>query len=291
MLLWRNAIQLFHIYPKLSFVGPFARAGIRDYVIEVNLSYHNWKEQNDRDAGKMFDPDICASGESGWIVLELTTNTKSKAGKLEKYRHLDCNSLSIYDIPPARGSPDVLSGRLEFVDDGGFCQLTLLDQLEVAKADRIRNAQLRDSLITADGTSLSKLPELPIAFVPESVYDRNGVRAGLIDIVLQVFAPNSTGKTAAEMADAGLERLARKIDPRKRNSLINKIESEMNILVGEYLGEYLERREDGRYAPKERYVNTPNQRAAIWSRMRAWAFSEQVDLDYNFSSGYGGGST
>jgi hypothetical protein len=86
------------------------------------------------------------------------------------------------------------------------------------------------------------------------------------------------------MTDAGLERLAKKIDPGKRNNLINTIESEMNILVSDYLFDYLERKEDGRYAPKEKYVNTPNQRGAIWSRMRAWAFSEQVDLDYNFSS-------
>jgi hypothetical protein len=121
MLLWRNAIQLFHIYPKLSFTGPFAQAGIRDYVIEVNLSYRSLKKENDPDAGKMFDPDICASGESGWFVLELTTNTKSKAGKLQKYQYLDCNSLAIYSIPPAQGSPDVMSGRLEHVDDGDFC--------------------------------------------------------------------------------------------------------------------------------------------------------------------------
>lgn len=283
MLLWRNAIQLFHIYPKLSFIGPFAEAGIQDYVIEVNLSY-NWRKKDDPDAGKMFDPDICASGESGWLILELTTNTRSKAGKLEKYQHLDCNSLSIYDIPSAQGPPDVLSGRLEYVDDGGFCQLVLLDQFRVNKADQIQNARLRESLIAADGISLSKLPELPIAFVPESIYDMNGVRIGLIDLVLQIFAPNSTGKTAAEMADAGLERLARKVDPRKRNILINKIESEMGALAGDYLSDYLERTEDGRYAPKEKYVNTPNQRGAIWSRVRAWAFSEQMDLDYPFKS-------
>ncbi|WP_342685945.1 hypothetical protein [Methanoculleus sp. UBA291] len=166
--------------------------------------------------------------------------------------------------------------------------MLLLEQLRVEKAERVRNVRLRESLIAADGTLLSRLPELPIAFVPESVHDKNGVRVGLIDIVLQIFAPNSTGKTAAEMADAGLERLARKIDPRKRNDLINKIESEMNVLVSDYLTGYLERREDGKYAPKEKYANTPNQRGAIWSRMRAWAFSEQVDLDYNFRSRDGG---
>lgn len=281
MLLWRNAIQLFHIYPKLPFFGPFAQAGICDYVVEVKLAYRNSKK-GDRDAGKMFDPDICASGESGWLILELTTNPKAKGKALEKYQHLDCKSLDIYNIPTAHGSPDVMSGRLEYVDDGSFCQLVLLDRLEVKKVENIKNDLLRDSLIAANGVSLSKLPELPIAFVPESVKDKKGVRVGLINIVMRLFAPNCAGMTADEMADAGLERLARKIDPGKRNDLINKIESEMEILISKHMGDYLERKEDGKYAPTQKYTGTPNQRSAIASRMRTWAFSEQVPLDYNF---------
>lgn len=284
MLLWRNAIQLFHIYPKLSFFGPFAKAGIRDYVIEVKLSYRNSTKEEDPDAGKMFDPDICASGESGWFILELTINPKGKGKKLEKYRHLDCKSLGIYDIPTAHGSPDVMSGRLEYVDDNDFCQLILLDQLEIKKVENIKNDLLRNCLIAANGISLSKLPELPIAFVPESVKDKTGVRVGLLNIVMRLFAPNCAGMTADEMADTGLERLAKKIDPGKRNVLINKIESEMNILISEHMGDYLELIEDRKYAPTQKYKGTPNQRSAIAVRMRAWAFSEQVSLDYNFKS-------
>jgi hypothetical protein len=284
MLLWRNAIQLFHIYPKLSFFGPFAQAGIRDYVIEVKLSYRNSTKEGDPDAGKMFDPDICASGESGWFILELTTNPKAKGKTLEKYRHLDCKSLDIYDIPAAHGSPDVMSGRLEYVDDSGFCQLILLDQLEVKKVENIKNDLLRNCLISANGTPLSKLPELPIAFVPESVKDKTGVRVGLLNIVMRLFAPNCAGMTAGEMADAGLERLAKKVDPGKRNVLINKIESEMKTLIGKHMGDYLELKEDGKYAPTQKYTGTPNQRSAIAVRMRSWALSEQVPLDYNFKS-------
>ena len=67
IVLWRNTIQLFHEYRRLNFVGPFKAAGFNYVVDRPFLTRQGEKRQ----------PDIVASGETGWLVLELTTDQKS----------------------------------------------------------------------------------------------------------------------------------------------------------------------------------------------------------------------
>lgn len=43
-------------------------------------------------------PDIAASGESGWLIIELTLNSGSKEPKLKKYLSIDPRYLTQHDL-------------------------------------------------------------------------------------------------------------------------------------------------------------------------------------------------
>jgi len=72
--LWRNTIQLFHRYNRPDFVGPFNAIGL-SYVVERPFLTKQGEERK---------PDIVASGDSGWMILELTTTLGSKKKKKKK---------------------------------------------------------------------------------------------------------------------------------------------------------------------------------------------------------------
>jgi hypothetical protein len=95
---------------------------------------------------------------------------------------------------------------MSFVDDGPYCQLIVKEHLEVIKEKHISNQLLRDALIESSGSDLKQLPDIPITLLPEM--DNDQIRIGLIDIVMQLFAPGCTGKSLAQFVDEGLERLS-----------------------------------------------------------------------------------
>jgi len=117
--LWRNTIQLFHEIKKPNFIGTFKAAGF-NYVVDRPFLTRQ---------GEQRQPDIIASGETGWLVLELTANQKSKEAQLDKYKTIDPRYLGNYGLFPHGSPPDVISSRFDFVDDGLFCQIFVKDFL------------------------------------------------------------------------------------------------------------------------------------------------------------------
>ncbi len=84
MVLWRNSIQLFHQHNRPKFIGPF-KAAKMNYLVECLLMTRN---------GENKTPDIVASGSSGWLILEITTQPGSKEPKLGSYLTIDPRYLS-----------------------------------------------------------------------------------------------------------------------------------------------------------------------------------------------------
>jgi len=211
-------------------VGPFKSAGFNYNVEPLFLSLER---------GDELEPDIVASSERGWLILELTTQPGSKGPKLDRYRSIDPRDLSQYGLSVHDGEPDIITSRLSYVDDGPYCQITVNKTLKVEKEEHLHNKHLKNELIEAKDIDLRKLPEIPIAIVPEMLSKPKELRRGLIDIVMQLFDPNSDGKTPVQLVDEGLERLSDKIRPRVRRQLINKAKTAMDDLIQNHLSEYL----------------------------------------------------
>ncbi|HIE31933.1 MAG TPA: hypothetical protein EYP67_06080 [Methanosarcinales archaeon] len=215
IVLWRNTIQLFYQYNRPNFVGPFKAAGFRYNVEPLFLS---------AEQGENLEPDIVASCETGWLILELTTQPKSKEPKLDRYRSIDPRYLNNYGLSVHDGEPDVMTSRLsDNVDDGTYCQITVDSILKIEKEEYLHNQRLKDELIKAKGMDLRRLPELPITIIPEMVGKGGELRRGLIEIVMQIFDPNSDGKTPVQLVDEGLERLFDKTRLEAKRQLIDKV--------------------------------------------------------------------
>ncbi len=172
--LWRNTIQLFHEIRRPHFVGPFKAAGL-NYVVDRPFLTTQGNEQR---------PDIVASGEGGWLILELTANLKSKKIQFDKYRMIDPRYLSSYGLYPHENKPDIMSSRLTHIDDGSYCQILVKDFLVLKNEEYLDNQYLKDELIKAKGIDLRKLPEIPITLVPEMVKYHLEIRRGLILITI-----------------------------------------------------------------------------------------------------------
>ena len=262
IVLWRNTIQLFYQYNRPNFVGPFKAAGFRYNIEPLFLSYEQ---------GENLEPDIVASCETGWLILELTTQPKSKEPKLDRYRSIDSRDLSQYGLSVHDGEPDVMTSRLsDNVDDGPYCQITVDNILKIEKEEYLHNQRLKDELIEAEGMDLRRLPEIPIAIIPEMAGKWKEIRRGLVEIVMQIFDPNSDGKTPVQLVDDGLERLSDKIRPAVRSQLISKVNNAMEDLLQNHLSLYLEFK-DGRYRATEKFKTHHKTMEFIALRLREWA--------------------
>ena len=159
IILWRNTIQLFHVYKKANFTGPFFASGYTNYRVESPLS--------EKRTGNPKTPDIFACGPDGWLIIEITVNDKSKQGQLDSYRELDARSLSVYGCQMYAIAPDTMSSRSVFNNDGDHCEMVVVDSFDLKKEHFIQNDSLRDALIRMKGHDMSELPEIPFSLVPE----------------------------------------------------------------------------------------------------------------------------
>jgi len=272
IVLWRNTIALFHERKRPGFVGPFRKAGYA-YRVETTLSV--------RRTGEEKSPDIVASGPAGWLVLELTCNDQSKESKLDSYREIDPRNLSMYGLEVHEGYPDTICSRLSEVDDGEHTQIIVKDTVFVKKEDLLRDEILKQALRDFSGTELTGLPAIPISLLPES--KNHEVRRGLVDIVMQIFQPGSEGKTAHQMVEEGLDKLADSVGAGKKTGMGNKVEKEMDVLMRHYLRGYLELRENGTYAPTDKFKGHPKTLERISSRLKEWAYTTQTKLFENYA--------
>jgi len=251
-------------------VGPFKAAGFQ-YTIESAFL---------TGTGNQKEPDIVASSDDGWLILELTYKPKSKAPVLDSYESIDPRYLGQYGLQVHVGQPDIISSRLIFVDDGQHCQIVVKDRLEVRKDEFLSNDNLRDELQKAgeEGYDLGKLPEIPITLLPEM--NKFEIRRGLLSIILKLFDPVNKGMTALEMVDEGLERVAEIIPVAKKHTLVNKVKEQMLALTTTFLDGYFSE-EDGVYKTTDLFKQHPTRRELIVRKMQEWAFEDnQMLLDH-----------
>lgn len=266
--LWRNAIQLFHRYT--NFVGPFKAAGFDKYLVETLLYTKD---------GILINPDILSSSNEGWLILELSFSQNSKEYNLDKYKNADPRYLNQYGFKVHSSDPEIISGRLESINDGEVCKLILKDKLEVENPDCLKNRILAEALIKSNGTDLSKLPQIPISLLPEMDTKTGEIRRGLVDIVMQIFDPSCEGKSLIQIVDEGLDKLAEITAVGKKERLKNQVQSQMELLMSNYLKGYLEYK-DGKYRATDKFKATHHvARENVSNGIREWAFSTQTTLN------------
>jgi hypothetical protein len=215
-------------------------------------------------------PDLVGSGESGWLVVEITTQPGSKEPNLRSYLSIDPRYLAQYGLHTHEAQPDALSSRLSFVDDGNYCQLIVRDHLEVIKEDFVLNKSLRSELIKSRGTDLMRLPGIAISLLPEM--RSLEIRRGLLDLVMQIFKPRSNGKGLMQLVDEGLERLSETVSIPARSRLRDSVKREMDGLAKGALKEYLYFDEtEGVYKPTDKFKPHPKTMERIALILRDWA--------------------
>jgi hypothetical protein len=232
IVLWRNAINLFHEYNRPPFRGPFRAAGFSHVVERTLLTGSGGKRK----------PDIVGSGESGWAVIDLTSDPSSKAEQLASYHDIDPRLLSGLGLHVHAGSPDMLVARDVDGDDGPNCQLIFRDTLEVRRPELVANPTLRSELERARGADFSGLPGPSFTLIPES----RGleVRRGIQSHVLQAFAPNSKGTPIFEIVRGALDCLFDVVSPDDKIALTDSVRDSLRILVKEHLPIHLELKDD-----------------------------------------------
>lgn len=224
-------------------------------------------------------PDIVASGRSGWVILEITTQPGSKEPKLRSYLSIDPRYLAQHGLTHHDAQPDAFSSRLSFVDDGPYCQLIVRDRFEVLKAENIYNQSLRDELIKSQGADLRKLPAISITLLPEMRPQE--IRIGLIDIVMHLFKPGSEGKSLIDIVDEGLERISCTISVPAKSKLRDSVRREMDGLLKGSLKEYLLYDEkDCVYRSNDKFKPHPKTMERIALALKDWAgIGPQKTLD------------
>lgn len=232
-----------------------------DYVVEPLF----WtKKAEDR------TPDIVGSSESGWLVVELTTQLGSKEPNLRSYLSIDPTYLSQHGLQSHNVQPDIISSRLSFVDDGPYCQLIVINHLQVMKEENIYNQNLRAALIESRGVDLRRLPEIAITLLPEM--RREEVRRGLIEIVMQLFMPGRDGKSLGQIVDEGLDRLSKTISVPAKSRLRDSVKREMDALVKGAMKEYLTFDEtEGVYKSTGKFKQHPKTMERIAIALKDWA--------------------
>lgn len=229
LVLWRNTIQLFHESRHQGFVGPFKKAGFREYRPEPLL------KTPEGDDG---EPDIVSwNDKREWVVLELTLNSESKCDQLERYSRLDPRYLENLGVLSVTLPPDVICSRVDESDDGPFCSIIVKKSFRVFREDKLANTNLAAELKSLENTDLGKLPSLPISLLSESRGAE--LRRGIVDHILQLFQPESRGLSAEEIVDNALERLAPIVRVEKRINLIKRVRAEMDSLARRELSQYL----------------------------------------------------
>jgi hypothetical protein len=232
-----------------------------DYLVEALF----WtKKAEDR------TPDIVASGESGWLVVEITTQPGSKEPNLRSYLSIDPRYLTQQGLISHDAQPDVISSRLSFVDDGPYCQLIVKDHFEVIKEEHIYNQRLKDALINSRGADLRRLPAIAITLLPEM--RPLEIRIGLIELVMQLFEPGSSGKSLVQLVDEGLERLAETISIPAKSKLRDSVKREMDGLAKGALNGYVFFDEaEGVYKSTEKFKPHPKTMERIALALKDWA--------------------
>lgn len=269
IVLWRNTIQLFHSYT--NFEGPFKGAGFEKYIVDMLYLTTDGDEVN---------PDLLTSNDDGWAIIELTISPNFKKYTLDKYMRADSGCSNIYGLKVHATPPEGIIARLQSVNDGPYCNIIVKDILRVENCSNIKNQALATKLQNAEGTDLTKLPQLPITLLPEMQGKTGEVRRGLVDIVMQIFDIESDGKTSLQMVDEGLERLHNVVNIKKKKSLINQVERDMDILIKKHLKDYLEFK-DGKYMPTSKFTTHHKTLETIANELKEWAGSPQTTLsDY-----------
>jgi len=220
-------------------------------------------------------PDIFACGPNGWVVLELTNNNESKKGQLDGNKNLDSRSLSHYGCTAYSSPPETISSRLIENEDAGHCQIIVYNTFNLKNEKFINDGILREAFVTTKGVDLKRLPEIPFSLVPEM--KNYEIRCGLIDIVMQLFDEKSEGKTAYQMCEEGLERLFGLVPQTARQSLIDKIKQEMEVLKDKDLAGYIEFK-DGKYRSTSKLKPYPGSRQVIALKLKSWADRSQRTL-------------
>ena len=265
LLLWRNTIQLFHKYGKRGklrpFEGPFFRAGLKDYRIDSETLDTN---------GDLCCPDILSSNKRVCIALEITLFNGTKKPNLDQYTKIDRRVFSQYSLPIAMSGPEVISIRPSTIDDGPYCQLVIDDEtLHTEGADNVADTDLREALIASDNLSIEGLPEIPITILPELSRPIQ-IRRGIISQVIQLFDPLSPGKTAIQIVDEGLERIADKIPVTKHSLLVKQVRKQMDSLVSNELSRFLIF-ENNAYKSRSDIKISSKTKLDICIRLQGWA--------------------
>jgi hypothetical protein len=266
--LWRRAIALFHEFKSAHWTGPFFKAGYRPPLPSLP-TYVVCRPFLDG-SGRTCEPDIVSACPRSWSVLELTSDPSTKEADLTRYAKMPSTNLTNYGLVGPSSEPIVFSARYSPVDDGPFPSIILGDSLATRNLELVPDSELHDALQGSENVALTRVPEVPFSFVPES--QPAELRVGLVDFVMAAFQPGSSGIRVTDMVEQGLERLSGCVSPTAKERLGRAIESELrSLLAGEWGLQSDLSLKDGVLRAKEGFTRHPKSLDRLQRLLRAWA--------------------
>ena len=138
------------------------------------------------------------------------------------------------------------------------------------KEEHIYNQRLKDALINSRGADLRRLPAIAKTLLPEM--RPLEIRRGLIELVMQLFEPGSSGKSLGELVDKGLERLSETISIPAKSKLRDSVKREMDGLAKGPMNGYLFfDKAEGVYKSTEKFKPHPKTMERIALALKDWA--------------------
>jgi hypothetical protein len=265
---WQNTFQLFCKYNHLNYVGPFIAAGYSGPVFEYLFLVKN--------SGGYKTPDLVSENSSsgGWVVIDMTFNSKQKGDQLDSYKSIEPRSSSQYGMN-FKGEPDVILSQLSNADIANCCQLSVDSIFSVQKSHLLTDQNLAKELENFSGTDLSHYPQISIHLLSEM--HRPEIRVGLISIIMQLFNPESEGMTIDDMCKIGLDKMFEFTSNAARSKLCSNISAVMqNLLETNDKLKKLIQFKDGKYCLTEKGLQmsknlSPGSKFTIQNELIEWA--------------------
>ena len=276
MTLWRRTLYLFEEFKHNGWKGPFLRANYKrqngpgpPYIIERQVL--DFK-------GNTYQPDVIASSDTSWSIVDLTLNDDSKAHIFLKYGKINPSSLRNHGMNVPSTAPELMSSRLKPSNEFGFTQLIVSSIFSIVDLDAIKDSVLKGSLAEMIGADLSKIPQIPITILPES--PENELREGILPTIMKMFDPHHPTFTVSEIVDMGLERLSEVVSIGAKKSLIDRVQSLMESL---YKGPNAPLKDwlivnENKYSIREELTSTKPPRS-ISQKLSEWANKTTSTLD------------
>lgn len=268
--LWRKVV--FQLRKTSRNVGFLSSIGNTSYLIEKKIIR----------MGREWKIDIISwnpeTDNSTPVLLELTMNVKDdKKKQIDSYRMIKPDDLRPIGVSMTDPLEIIIACDQPYDYCSDCCKIVFGDTLHAENTDKISNNELKKAVEKSEGLDLIHIPSTSFTIVPESKYGE--LRRGACGSIISKFSNNCDSFSSEDVVNECLDFIKEHIEFSERKDLINRMESQIDILVNGILSDYLYK-ENSLYKKTEKgkTANSNTQSlAAISKYIESWASTRTLE--------------